>query len=107
MAAKSETMEVEKVNEGIVHNEAIDVEASKRSHVPYDVSASEAKEDIGQKILAQHSDEEPPTPRELRQVRWRIDLFMMPLLTWVYMLQFLVSGLHSVTVTAVANSPAA
>jgi hypothetical protein len=34
-------------------------------------------EDVAQKTLRRHINDAPPTPEELRQVRWKIDLFLV------------------------------
>lgn len=47
------------------------------------------RSDIAKDIIAQHKGESLPTPEELRKVRWKIDLYLLPLLCWVYALQYL------------------
>lgn len=45
--------------------------------------------DIAKAIIAEHKGEPLPSAEELRRVRWKIDLYLLPLLCWVYALQFL------------------
>lgn len=46
-------------------------------------------EDLAQVILAKHKGEPLPTPEEITQVVRRIDLYLMPMMITIYMLQYL------------------
>lgn len=61
----------------------------KSSDVTHEVEDPINSEDLAQVILAQHKGEPLPTPEEITQVVRRIDLYLMPMMITIYMLQYL------------------